>query len=95
MRYNTTKKLQVNNKQRYSTIIIPSIYNNETAIRTTSIDRLDRIALDFYQDATLWWVIAAANNLGKGTLIVPVNTRLVIPSIDTVSQIITKYNANR
>jgi hypothetical protein len=28
----------------------------------------------------LWWVIAAANGLGKGTLIVPANTNLRIPA---------------
>ena len=84
-----------NNKRRYGTVIIPTDFNNETAIRTTSIDRLDRIALDFYQDASLWWVIAAANGIGKGTLLVPVNTKLIIPSINTVNQIITNYNASR
>lgn len=96
MRYDNAIKLQTtSNKERYSTVIIPSVYDNETAIRTTSIDRLDRIAYDFYQDASLWWVIAAANNIGKGTLLVPVNTRLVIPSMNTINQVITKYNAKR
>jgi hypothetical protein len=28
----------------------------------------------------LWWVIAAANGLGKGTLVVPANTKLRIPA---------------
>ena len=29
---------------------------------------------------SLWWVIAAANGLGKGTMIVPANTKLRIPA---------------
>ena len=96
MRYNNTINLQTaDNKTRYSTVIIPSAFDNETAIRTTTLDRLDKIAYDFYQDATLWWVIAAANGIGKGTLVVPVNTRLIIPSIATVNTVITKYNTNR
>jgi len=83
------------NIQRYSTVIIPGNYSNQTVIRTTSIDRLDRIAYDFYQDATLWWVIAAANNLGKGSLLVPVNTKLVIPNNINLNEVIKEYNKNR
>jgi len=69
-------------KRRKATTIFPAIpaSPNDTYIITTSIDRLDKLANTFYGDVSLWWVIAAANGLGKGTLIVPANTKLRIPA---------------
>ena len=43
-------------------------------------ERLDTLAYTIYGDSSYWWVIAAANGLGKGTLIVPANTKLRIPA---------------
>ncbi len=42
-------------------------------------ERLDVIAGQQYQDASLWWVIAAASNIGWG-LQVPAGTKLLIPT---------------
>lgn len=42
-------------------------------------DRLDSLANEFYRDVTLWWVIASANNLGKGTFAVPAGKLMRIP----------------
>jgi len=42
-------------------------------------DRLDLLANEFYNDVTLWWVIASANNLGKGTLSIPPGKLIRIP----------------
>tara|TARA_R100000951_G_scaffold76602_1_gene64665 strand:+ start:138 stop:410 length:273 start_codon:yes stop_codon:yes gene_type:complete len=69
-------------KRRRSTTIFPTIpaTANDTFIVTTSADRLDKLANTFYGDVSLWWVIAAANGLGKGTLVVPGNTKLRIPA---------------
>ncbi len=66
----------LNGKRRRSTTIFPTIpaTANDTFIITTSADRLDKLANTFYGDVSLWWVIAAANGLGKGTLVVPANT---------------------
>jgi len=52
---------------------------NDIIINTESGQRLDRIAFRQYGDADLWWIIAAANNIGRGDLTVPPNTRLRIP----------------
>ncbi len=41
--------------------------------------RLDKIAGDFYGDGRLWWVIAAASDIGW-SLQVPPGTRLNIPT---------------
>ena len=42
-------------------------------------DRLDLLAQKFYGDVRRWWIIANANNLGKGTLMVPPGLQIRIP----------------
>ena len=75
-RYSTARILKNNNDKRYyNTIIIPNpdIDSSDIYIQTTTSDRLDRLAYIFYEDETLWWLIATANGLGKGSYIVPSN----------------------
>ena len=82
-RYSTTNIMKdQNGKRRRSTTIFQTITATliDTFIITTTADRLDKLANAFYGDVSLWWVIAAANGLGKGTLVVPVNTKLRIPA---------------
>ena len=43
-------------------------------------DRLDLLANSYYEDPTLWWVIAQANHLGKGTLSISEPQRIRIPT---------------
>jgi len=45
-------------------------------------DRYDTLAQQFYNDHTLWWIIAAANNSQKASLVVEPGVQLRIP-IDT------------
>ena len=45
----------------------------------TEATRLDVLAGENYGDGTLWWVIAAASNIGWG-LQVPPGTKIVIPT---------------
>ena len=82
-RYITTKPIQTNQDiSRKSTTIYPNIptdLQNDIYIRTTSADRLDKLALHFYNDASMWWIIATTNGLGKGTIIVPPNTKTLNP----------------
>ena len=42
-------------------------------------DRLDLLANEFYKDPRYWWVLAEANKVGKGTMIVPAGLQLRIP----------------
>ena len=42
-------------------------------------DRLDLLANEFYGDVTLWWVIASANNLGKGTFTIAPGRLIRLP----------------
>ena len=53
-------------------------------------DRLDNLAFQYYEDATLWWIIARANNIGKGNFNVPIGTQIRIP-FDHFS-IVKQYN---
>jgi len=62
----------------------------ETTVQTFETgQRLDVLAGDIYGDSTLWWVIAAASNIGWG-LQVPPGTRLTLPtSIDQIKELIS------
>lgn len=42
-------------------------------------DRLDLLANDYYGDARYWWILANENDIGKGTIVPPIGTRLRIP----------------
>lgn len=47
--------------------IYRAVLNNEIGFKTMTTsagDRLDRIAFKEYNDAQLWWVIAAASGIG-------------------------------
>jgi nucleoid-associated protein YgaU len=98
MRY-LNKLIQTNSeKLRQQTIILPNVVGvSDTYIQTITIERLDTLADRFYGDSTLWWVIAAANGIGKGTLRVPRGIKLRIPNItsDEVITYVTRINAIR
>ena len=85
-------------KQRLDTTLIPFIPvdPSDIFILTTSTERLDLLADRFYGDATKWWIIASANKLGKGTYIIPSNTRLRIPNnIQLIQDQIELFNGTR
>jgi hypothetical protein len=68
----------------------------DTIITTESGQRLDRLASEYYRDPTLWWVIAAANNLGRGDWTVPAGIQLRIPqNLAEVSTEIDRINRAR
>lgn len=98
-RYVTTKTLKTDNLvRRKATTLFPSIPSDpqtDIYIRTTSIERLDKLALQFYEDASWWWVIASANALGKGTIIIPTDTRIRIPDKNVVMNLLTTLNQTR
>jgi nucleoid-associated protein YgaU len=64
---------------------------------TTVGDRLDNLAYSYYRDATLWWVIAAANNNAtKGALYPEPGTQLRIPTdINSVLNLYDQFNKSR
>jgi hypothetical protein len=83
-------------KTRLQTTILPNIVGaNDTYIETITPERLDALANQFYGDTSMWWVIAAANGIGKGTIRVPIGMILRIPNITDVMTYVTRKNAVR
>ena len=85
-------KADVTGSTYYQTNIYPEIppVNNDYYIITTVGSRLDLIAFDFYQDASLWWVIASANSLPGDSIYAPVGIQLRIPT--NLQTVLNEYN---
>ena len=49
-------------------------------VQASEYDRLDQLAYKYYNNTAYWWIIALANNIGKGSLHVPKGMILRIPS---------------
>jgi hypothetical protein len=90
-RYNRT--IAINFGTRFGTsYIVPLIREN---IKNGNIrykeyilqegERLDTIAGQFYMDATLWWIIASASEIGFA-LQTPPGTQLKIPLLEDVAK---------
>jgi hypothetical protein len=97
-RYSNTKIIKKRNKKRrLATTIYPDIpvTTNDVYIRTTTPERLDNLAYTFYKNVEYWWIIAQANNLGKGSLIVPQDTLIRIPDETIVKDLLVATNNNR
>jgi phage tail protein X len=82
---NSNKRVRVTTK---FPIIEPTV--NDTYITSQVGDRLDTLAHKYYGRSSYWWIIALANNIGKGTLSVPTGIQIRIPA-DSES-IIEQYN---
>lgn len=75
-----------------NTIVIIRNGINSGAFRTQQYttkenERLDIIAGQFYGDGRLWWIIAAASQIGWG-LQVPPNIKLTIPNLQDIAEIV-------
>lgn len=80
----------------YKTTRYPIIESQESdvIIISNEADYLDSLAYTYYNDPTLWWVIALANNLGKGRMSVPSGLQLRIP-VDINSILVQFNNMNK
>jgi hypothetical protein len=76
----------------FQTNIYPTIQptDSDYYIITTAEDRLDLIAFDFYQDSSLWWVIASANALPGDSIYPPIGIQLRIPT--DIQTVLNQYN---
>ena len=82
MRYsNNQLKKTIDGKTVYRSLIYPDIPLDETDIYVMSEtgDRLDSLAYQWYGDQTLWWIIAAANNIHNAPIGLKDGTILRIP----------------
>jgi nucleoid-associated protein YgaU len=82
-------------KQRFYPNI--PLSENDVYVITTVGDRLDSLANSYYNDSTLWWVIAAANNNAtKGALYPTPGTQLRIPTnLNAVLSLFNQFNKAR
>lgn len=91
-RYNNTQQTtRWDGKRVFKTTHYPEIPLSDTDlyIVTNDTDYLDILSLKYYRDPTLWWVIALANNIGKGRMSVPSGVQLRIPS--DISRILSEF----
>jgi nucleoid-associated protein YgaU len=101
MRYDksTILKTEYTNRPYYKGRFYPNIplSENDVYVITTVGDRLDSLAYSYYNDATLWWVIAMANNNAtKGALYPTPGTQLRIPTdINSVLDQYEQFNQAR
>ena len=84
-----------NGKRYYQSYLLPQIdiSTSDEYIVVTQQKRLDHLAQDYYNDPTLWWIIALANNLSNPTLIIPIGMQIRIPK-DTNSYLINYGDLN-
>jgi hypothetical protein len=70
---------------------------SDVYVITTVGDRLDSLAYSYYNDATLWWIIAIANNNAtKGALYPIPGTQLRIPTnVNIVFNLFNQFNKVR
>jgi hypothetical protein len=83
----------LNKKQIYQTVRYPEIPRSESDIYvyTTVGDRYDTLALQYYGNSSLWWVISNANgNLSKDSLTPPIGSQIRIPSNQTLTEVAYK-----
>jgi nucleoid-associated protein YgaU len=79
---NIPKTKSPDGEQMYTTVRYPEIprSENDIYVYTTIGDRFDTLALQYYGDSSLWWVIANANgNLDKSSLTPPLGSQIRIP----------------
>jgi hypothetical protein len=86
MRYNNTPTHKDSTGSRIqSSTIIPKIAvsSDDQYVEVSVTDRLDTISHKFYGTRDYWWIIAAANHLGKGTMTIQEGGILRLPANPT------------
>jgi nucleoid-associated protein YgaU len=89
----TTLTTLYTNRPYYKGKFYPNIplLESDVYVITTVGDRLDSLAYSYYKDATLWWIIAMANNnITKGALYPVPGTQLRIPT--NLNNVLSLYN---
>ena len=97
-RYKKVQTVTENGRRYRSNPIYPQIPVSEEDfyIISTVGDRYDSLALRFYGDATLWWVIASANRMTKASLVLEPGTQIRIPASKVQAiQLFNDLNTNR
>ena len=95
-RYSTIKIIttEENPKPRYSVTKYPLITldSSDVYVYTTQGDRYDTLALSFYDDPTLWWIINRANpNQDSNSLFPSVGAQIRVPAPNRIPTIISQF----
>tara|TARA_R110000824_G_scaffold139980_4_gene305453 strand:+ start:4396 stop:4701 length:306 start_codon:yes stop_codon:yes gene_type:complete len=82
---------------RYNSSIPPTIAKSDKDVYIISRDgdRLDNLAFEYFEDQSMWWVIAQANHLGKGTFNIEPGIRIRIPSPMEYYEILKRNETER
>ena len=91
-RYQNIPQTKINGRLVYQTSRYPQIplSPEDIYVYTVQGDRFDILALQYYSDSSLWWVISIANTATAGTsspadfsqnsLLIPQGTQIRIPA---------------
>lgn len=84
-------------RKQFSTIYPKIEVSDDDIYITTNIgDRLDLLADRYYGDTTMWWIIAQANAIGKGSVNIKPGTNLRIPQdLESIFSNMEKINTSR
>ena len=78
------------NGNMYGSCYVVSALNNQINFETIILqqrERLDTLSAQIYGDGKLWWILAAASDIGFG-LQVPAGTIIRVPNIEQVSNLV-------
>lgn len=98
-RYNSidVKKSEEGNNY-ISTVIYPTIprSSDDNYTITTDGDRYDTLAFQFYNDSSLWWIIASANIFRSSALPLKPGLQIRVPAnTETIINDFIELNKNR
>ena len=97
MRYDTAKvKKDKNGTRYYKPTVVPNVPIKDSDIFVYPIygDRFETIAQRYYNDSSLWWIIAKANELSKGQISADPLKKIRIPTeIDDILESVQKSNS--
>ena len=83
-RYQNISKTYIDKKLVYTTSRYPEIPITSDDIYVYSVqgDRFDVLALQYYKNSSLWWVISIANTsqLSQNSLVIPEGLQIRIPA---------------
>ena len=82
-RYINIPQTKIKGNVVYKTVRYPEVplSSEDIYVYTQQGDRFDVLALQFYQDSSLWWIIAIGNpQVTLGSLLIPSGLQLRIPA---------------
>ena len=83
-RYQNIPKTKIDKKLVYVTSRYPEVpvTSDDVYVYTVQGDRFDVLALQYYKNSSLWWVISIANTdkLPQNSLVIPEGLQIRIPA---------------